>query len=165
MEKKTSERFNKATDALYNAFFNGTLAKGNCLKCAVGNIVSSCLGAVNENDAYEKGAWKWKRLFYTNEKGQQNPKNNYLENAITEALKIISYTGYTEDELAKIEYAFETNTKINHEDYFQYSTQETLEDQYNGLVAVFDVLLELEGIENNGHKEKLKTHPKLELQN
>lgn len=32
-------RFDKATDALYEAFFNGTLAKGTCTACAIGNII------------------------------------------------------------------------------------------------------------------------------
>lgn len=40
-----TERFQKAYDALVNAFFDGTLAKGTCKACAVGNIVGAACGA------------------------------------------------------------------------------------------------------------------------
>jgi hypothetical protein len=40
-----TQRFEKAYNALYNAFMNGTLAKGTCAACAVGNIVADAMGA------------------------------------------------------------------------------------------------------------------------
>lgn len=42
-------RFNKAIDALVHAYFTGTLAKGDCSFCAVGNIVA---GAWNIKPKY-----------------------------------------------------------------------------------------------------------------
>lgn len=44
MDTTTPKRFDKAFAALVAAFFNNTLAKGNCAACAIGNITASANG-------------------------------------------------------------------------------------------------------------------------
>lgn len=172
--KNTSKRFNKATEALYNAFFNGTLAKGNCAYCAVGNLVADSIGYKVELDTVYYKEYdsfpntSWRHLFCTSSDVHDGTciRSTRTDDPtlIEKALKEIQSTGYSEQELSKVEFAFETNTRIHLDRYYQHSEQEILEDQYNGLVAVFNVLLEIEGISNDGHIEKLKTHPKLQIQ-
>ncbi len=161
---KTSERFNKAIDALYNAFFNETLVKGSCHACAVGNIVVNAQGGTYTGTASTirsnvANATEWSSLFVTCDKEQEINIEKYPE----KAKRLQELTGYSAKELAMVEYAFECATEIMGSRYPISSKQEILEDQYKGLCAVFDVLLELEGIQNDGHKEKLKEHPKLQL--
>lgn len=145
-----TKRFNKAYDVLVQAFFNGTLAKGDCKCCAVGNIVAGAYGATIE--IHEGTATcsminhLWKALFCTSWGIQAKRVPYYGKTYIEEALYSIEATGYSEEELAKVEYAFETNTNIHIEDYCKNSEQDILEDQYNGLCAVFDVLCELDNI-------------------
>ncbi len=52
-----------------------------------------------------------------------------------------------------MEYAFETNTKIKHSRYDEYTEQEVMEDQFNGLMAVMDVLIKLDEV-SEGQKYK-----------
>lgn len=160
---KNQERFDAATNALYKAFFNGTLAKGTCVACACGNIVSDAVGGTiyleygNFESTCRNKQDIWYDMFWTS-KGEQTLR-------ITEkgSKKLEELVGYTAEEFAKIEYAFETNTTILSYNYANSTEQQILEDQYNGLVAVFNVLLELEEMQDNGYIKKLKTHPKLQL--
>jgi hypothetical protein len=80
--------------------------------------------------------------------------------------RIFAKSGYTAQELSQVEMAFETNTKYSKEigtTWLYPPTEEILiEDQYNGLAAVVDVLLALDNIKPEDHyKGKFKTHPKL----
>ena len=150
-----TQRFQKATDALYDSFFNGTLAKGVCVRCAVGNIVGAAQHALG-NDG--NNAW-WSSLFYSS-CGKQFRYYNYPYH---EAL-LLTLTEYTADELAEVEWAFENNTRIDHSVYNIHTEQEILEDQYNGLCAVFDVLMGLDGMDEEPvHQAKLRTHPQLQI--
>jgi hypothetical protein len=74
-----TQRFEKAYNALYNAFMNDTLAKGTCIACAVGNIVADAMGAKVYKQK-ELGIilfrcdyvnfW-WNDLFFTTQCGQR----------------------------------------------------------------------------------------------
>jgi hypothetical protein len=162
-------RFKKAYDALVRAFFEGTLAKGTCVACACGNIIFDAIGdPVTKEDLSKEiefsglslrsgkkdsyNAWSHKR-------GRIDGKFRafcFVENEINAA-------GYTAKEFARIENAFENNTKISYGSYPNRNEQQILEDQYKGLCAVVDVLLELDGEEFSGEelKNKFKEHPKL----
>lgn len=165
------QRFQKATDALYQAFFNGTLAKGTCNACAVGNIVAAAMGATISKEVVgkltdsplivftvDKQTDFWRDLFVTNSCGVQ-----FINNYLSLEKRLFSLTGYTAVELAKVEYSFETNTEISSKKYIDCTEQEILEDQYKGLCAVFDVLMQLDEVEDIQYKEKLKSHLKLQL--
>lgn len=164
----TSDRFNKAYNALVNAFFNGTLAKGTCTACAIGNIVADAMGAeiirIDEGVSTpyftcEENNDFWKGIFATNSKFQARYFGRYPQLE----LRLKSLTDYTHLELAQVEETFERNTRISACDYGWVSEQQALEDQYNGLRAVVDVLLSFEENTTNPipYKEKFREHPKL----
>lgn len=145
---KHSKRFSDAIDALVKGYIHGTLAKGTCAACAVGNIVAKGIGCEikNRNGVFE---WmrntnpSWSMVFVTGSDGSQFIcPENYLGSIKNE----IDSTGYTWQELARVEEAFEQNTKISFENYENVTPEEIDKDQLNGLYAVVDVLCEIEGI-------------------
>jgi hypothetical protein len=141
------KRFNDAISALVKGYINGTLAKGSCEACAVGNIVAKGIGCdiVSHDSVFD---WigqvpSWFLVFITESNG-----NQYIhpENYFGSIKDQIDSTGYTWQELAKVEKAFEQNTKISFENYENVTPEEIDKDQLNGLYAVVDVLCEIEGI-------------------
>jgi len=164
-----TQRFEKAFNSLYNAFMNDTLAKGTCIACAVGNIVADAMGG--KVSSTPDGRWVcdlendwWSHMFYTNQDGQQiftikeRPKVKNLRE------KIYELTGYKWNELAKVEKAFEKNSKIQFENYYKYTENEIMEDQFNGLMAVMDVLIKLDDIkEGKKYKDTFKSKLKINL--
>lgn len=146
-------RFEKAYNALYNAFMNDTLAKGTCKACAVGNIVANAMGvSVTSKYDCEVDNTFWNDIFYTTTAGEQIIRRN----AICEK-RLKELTEYSWEELAKVEYAFERAAKIHYYYYRFYTPQQIMEDQFNGLMAVMDVLIELDEVkEGNSYKETFK---------
>lgn len=132
---KTSKRFNNAISKLVTAFFNDKLEKGICTACAVGNICN--------------GASYWVSAFYTVLGHQTINPENYKE--LTK--ETIDKTGYSWEELAKVEKAFECNTKIHGNSYYKFTKKQIAEDQYKGLMAVVDVLCEIENIDPKEYKD------------
>lgn len=162
---KTPERFNRAISALVNAYFTDTLAKGDCNACAVGNIVAAGYGAKVYKDSLgvlrcEVENNRWSRFFSTQGKRQVIRSYKQLMNTpgilpyfVQLGLENIKITGYPMKELARIEAAFEQNTVIHVRDYPAHTPEEISADQYNGLMAVVDVLCKIEGItEVNAYK-------------
>jgi hypothetical protein len=139
---KHQELFEKTVGILVKAYQNDTLMHGNCMACAVGNIVAANLGICDIQSRiewYKKAVdvpdpcTGWPSVFMTglNSKRQRIDLEAILRD---EAAKLqIESTGYTWKELAKIEYAFETAPKGNSVD----------EWMFNGLLAVYDVLCEI----------------------
>lgn len=126
------DRFTNAVDKLVEAFFDGTLEAGDCSKCAVGNI---CDG----NEA-------WKSAFQTRHHGQtQYFKRNNWPNAQHQewAQNAIESTGYSVEEMARVEKTFEkAGLDVKYDE-----NANSMEDQYNRLMAVLDVLMDIEGID------------------
>ncbi|MGV3558344.1 hypothetical protein [Larkinella arboricola] len=155
---KTPERFNRAISALVNAYFTDTLAKGDCNACAVGNIVAAGYGAKVYKDSLgvlrcEVENNKWARFFLTHGKRQVIRSYRELINTpsiipyfVQLGLENIKITGYSMKELARVEAAFERNTAIHVKDYPTRTKEDISADQYNGLMAVVDVLCKIEGI-------------------
>lgn len=146
-----SERFDRAIKALVNAFFNETLAPGSCACCAVGNIIAAsikCIPHVNNglsiwvNEQDRIVTPRWQEVFLTVYNLQELCPENYKG----VAQKQIESTGYSYVELAMVEKAFEYACSINYDDYDKFSKEQVAEDQYNGLMAVVDVLCDIEGI-------------------
>lgn len=147
------ELYHKTVGILYDAYFNDTLRHSDCGACAVGNIVAANNGIKNPlSDAAWANAFMsvpffrfysdgcgWPSVFCTItdiETTQKIHPENYTR--CDEARKQIDSTGYIWQELAKIEYAFETADKGNNdEDYM-----------FNGLVAVLEVLKEIHQVED-----------------
>jgi len=132
---KTSDRFNNAISALVKGFFNETLSKGSCTACAVGNI---CGGDASLANVFMT-AW-----------GQQD----FYPHAYNGMTKdVIDATGYSWKDLAKVELAFETSSLIYGGDYHKHTKEEIMQDQYNGLMSVVEVLCKIEGIDTEETKE------------
>lgn len=155
---KTPERFNRAIKALVTAFFDETLAKGNCAACAVGNIVAEAYGE-RVSKKFGRVACEgesntiWKYLFLTERNGTQYRNSGGVRPTVFSARKLIKKTGYNEDELAKVEHAFERNTAITFDWYCVKSRAEIMEDQFKGLVAVVDVLCQIEWLDSAPYKK------------
>lgn len=168
-----TERFRKAYDALVRAFFEGTLAKGTCVACACGNIIFDAVGDnVTKDDLLQERS-HCQRFFDVPEKrtrafklwGNKRRRLGSGWVANPEDENEVNVAGYTAVEFAKIETAFEGNTTISFMNYPAYSEHKILEDQYKGLAAVVDVLIELdESTENPDElKQKFREHPKLQV--
>jgi hypothetical protein len=122
--------YHKTVGILVDAYFNDTLQHNNCHACAVGNIIAAnnCIGFKTETD---NKIWKgnsptWHHVFMT-DTGKQNKRPMLYKG---EPKDQIDSSGYTWQELAQIEYAFETVSKGNSVDEYM----------FNGLMAVIEVL-------------------------
>lgn len=113
---KNQEQFNRTISTCVKAYQNDTLRHWNCAACAVGNLIAASIGSFTP---------MWQYVFIS---------GTFNLNAYTgEAKRQIDSTGYTVQELAKIEHAFETAS-------FGQSTEDWI---FNGLMAVVDVLMEI----------------------
>lgn len=160
------ELYTHSVDTLYQAYFNDTLEHGNCEACAVGNILkeaSKKTGVPN---------FRWNNLFVTvvetdedgivNHRQQVAGKGEVIAShpffgirpiravrkdhvrSLENAHKLVAASGYTTEELARIEYAFETAPKgESKEDYM-----------FNGLAAVLGVLKDIHQVEEGVAEEK-----------
>lgn len=132
---KNESLYNKTLSILIDSYFNHTLEHNNCFACAVGNIIASSCGIklTKPGMIWAKNVPHWDSVFMTGYGSQFM----YPENYSGEAKRQIDSTGYTVQELAKIEFAFETAKKgKNEEDWM-----------FNGLMAVVEVLDDIH--ENN----------------
>ena len=93
--------------------------------------------------------FRWNYYFETGEtrEGLVQERNTreevimiYGKERADEVLKLILDTGYTVDELAQIEFAFESNSKIPYIEYQKKSQKEIKQDQIKGLSAVIELL-------------------------
>lgn len=156
-----TNRVQNAIDIFLDAINKGTLAKGTCVACAVGNLVASGMGAkiyINGFDEANIPVFNcninnhtWNVVFMTSLGYQEqnfellNSKSSYVK----EIKKLMDSTGFTPEELAKIEFAFETNTRIKIYYYNKYSKEAIREDQINGLKAVVEVMMTFDDIKED----------------
>lgn len=152
--------FQNTVDILVKAYLNDTLQHGNCYACAVGNIVADGLkckvvkapDGLKWSNGMPYPAWcytkpdGWGAAFTTDNGNDYNSTNDPNEvTSVTDFIVLqnpivrnqIEATGYTAEDLFKIEFAFEAAYKgRNPEDWM-----------FNGLMAVVDVLAEIHGID------------------
>lgn len=155
-------RIEKAINIFLDAINNGTLAKGTCIGCAVGNLVAYGMNGViyKENESFKCNKLNslWSLAFMTNSDRQiVDPK--LFED--THVLECVLATDFTIDELMKIEYAFEKNTKILYTDYSKHTPDVIRNDQINGLAAVIKVMETFDNIESNKYVDEFTTKAKL----
>lgn len=157
-----TQRFEKAYNALLNAFMNDALASGNCTACAVGNIIADAMGGKvykscdGDFHCDVNNDW-WKHVFITGKRQRITliRQNEYVKKY---RKRMFELTGYKWKELARIEKTFEKNTKIKASSYHKHKEHEVMEDQFNGLMAVMDVLIELDDVaEGQKYKNEFKT--------
>lgn len=160
-----TERISNAIDIFLDAINEGTLAKGDCTKCAIGNLVRKGMGLSKEEYCLGKlrslgdGSFiNWSLIFSTNNrfnyqknKPQKFNRDNYKAILVNYPLikEQIDSTEFTVEELAKIENTFEKNTKIWFSDYIFHSKEKVREDQIRGLEAVVRVMMEFDNCEDN----------------
>ena len=123
-----SELYYKTITTLNDAWRNGSLRKGNCKACAVGNML---------------GSYEWDALFSTfrGRQVRQAPKQaihkGFGSDYVQKAVDMIDASGYTPEELMRVEFTFETAREGKTE----------RQSQYNGLCAVFEVLQQIHEVE------------------
>ena len=150
-----TKRIQNAIDIFLDAINEGTLAKGTCAACAVGNLVAHGMGSkvVNEDMLFETKPFVvnsiWSNLFMTDSFGYQSLWS-HKPNGLDEMIKQPEYKSlrdamekidFTVDELRQIEYVFETNTELTYYVYRNHTKEEVRADQIKGLVAVVKLML------------------------
>jgi hypothetical protein len=142
--------FQQTVDVLVKAYLNDTLEHGVCTACAVGNIIAASLGCrvAKDNINWLRGGTEvipiWDEVFISSYPGRQEI---YPDKYKGWAKRQIDASGYTWQQLAMIEKAFEThNSGI---DLPEDSDDEAIvqASMFNGLMAVVDVLAEIYGID------------------
>ena len=132
--------FKHTTDVLFSAYFTNTLKHGDFCGCAVGNLIAAAMSIkvvpeiTIEHDGLFGSAlgwesWEplWDRVFFT---GACDIQEINMEEYVDFAKMQIDATGYSVEQLAKIEHAFETAKEGENDEDFM----------FNGLTAVLDVL-------------------------
>lgn len=149
--EKITPRVSRAIDTFLDAINNGTLVKGTCVACAVGNLVAKGMGATIEVKKYgrhtmvscDKDVHSWNIFFQTSNGKQSGPACNFIKASydyVKQGELCVNSTEFTKEELAKIEFTFETNTKIRYDDYHLYADKTIKNDQIKGLSAVIEVM-------------------------
>ena len=149
-----TKRIEKAIDIFLDAVNNGTLAKGTCAACAVGNLVAHGMnGTILKRkskfgyyDIFESDVENtdWSIAFITCEGLQEMYVHNFNNPNVTSNVEA---TDFTIQELVQIEFAFETNTEITYEKYHLATPEEIRADQIKGLEAVVNVMMKFDEVE------------------
>jgi hypothetical protein len=134
--KYKNELFNETVTILVKAYMNDTLEHADCEACAVGNIIAARCPDIYEKDP---GAWF-------------DPMHGQKQLA---KLQIAS-TGYSYEDVMKIEHAFENCEKPEHMKDTIWGNWKDPEWMFNGLMAVVDVLCEIHGM-NETEKTEAKS--------
>ena len=148
-----TNRIEKAIDIFLDAVNNGTLAKGTCTACAVGNLVAHGMNGTISKRKSENGDYLvfrtdvdscgWSDAFVTTEGEQSIYENSFNEPWV---LKNVEATDFTIQELAQIEFTFETNTEIHHNRYNLTTAEEIRADQIKGLEAVVKLMMTFDDV-------------------
>lgn len=151
--------YNQTVDIFLDAYNAGELFHGNCDACAVGNIIKETGGFVKSADGFARYQSSWHEIFCTNINNLYRQTQKLLHDEHNEdAAKEIAQTGYSLDELAKIEYAFETSIfgKFPEGDfvnsYLHYVKVEEKKGQFLGLCAVLRVLAGIHEVEKESQE-------------
>lgn len=146
---KNKELFNRTISILVNAYHNNTLQHGYCSACAVGNLVAAGINteAKKSGTEFQNGVLAvWDRVFMTTDRGQYFEIDKYEG----EAKEQIDSTGYSVEDLAKIEYAFENVPMPAHCTLY---TGDDDEWMFSGLMAVVDALMLIHEADNSEIEE------------
>ena len=126
---KNQEQFDRTVKILVGAYLNNTLMHRNCHACAVGNLIAANLGISYSKELKWVGREvAWKEVFVTFRYQIAQLKRPWAY--CGEAKVQIDATGYTWQQLAAMEYAFERAPMGHSRD----------EHMFNGLMAVVEVL-------------------------
>lgn len=137
---KNESKFHETVAILVKAYLNDELKHDECRKCVIGNL---CGG---------KDGWQY--LFMTDPRDgiqshrpislfRQQALGKTRDQILNEAYDLCKSTGYSVDELKRIEFAFETAPGYRERDGEPLDSDEWM---FNGLMAVCDVLADIHGI-------------------
>jgi hypothetical protein len=159
--------FSHSTSVLIKAYLNDTLIHSKCSACAVGNLVAEAMGKTNKRKSHmcfdDGSEVAWLLVFMTDFPHQKMDISAYEEEP--EARRQIDSTGYTVSELARIEYAFESaklpvelQELVDGDGYSGLNDEDLGNDEwmFNGLVAVFEVLANIHGVDLTTKTEALE---------
>jgi hypothetical protein len=152
------KKFDETVAILVKAYLDDTLLHGDCVACAVGNIVAAKKNLAIIRDP-EHGDLVWSNLqrpvwFDIMVMGKVYERRLIDDNMYEQSMREINYTGYTAEELARIEFAFETADADPEADFFAPDNDPIW--MFNGLMAVVDVLAEIHGIDLTTKEESKK---------
>jgi hypothetical protein len=166
--------FNHTVNVLVQAYLNDTLKHMDCAACAVGNIVADALECriVNAEEVgwaglhgnyWERGGITyepiWHRLFFTPR--PQAKQRRWPKRYRGVIKKQIEATGYTWQELALIERAFES-VPVPYFSEMQLSFNVDHEKwMFDGLMKVVDCLADIHGINLEATNEAKKLFQKV----
>lgn len=133
--------FHKTITTLNEAYRDGALSHGRCDACAVGNILKTdhwgAIFATDLSDPKVIGCLQSAKKGPYYQKRYTSPSQSCEEYDAALGMKAIISSGYTLDELMRIEFAFETCDKSGGGKNLQ----------YNGLTAVFEVLADIHQVD------------------
>lgn len=122
------EKFNDTVSILVKAYLNDTLEHSNYCGCAVGNILAHHVGAeLIDTHKPEGRRFRWNHKKYYGGEWYCAPRVGDVNHLVKES-------GYSFDDIYKIEKAFEGASRIG-------------DWMFNGLVAVVDVLAEIHSVD------------------
>jgi hypothetical protein len=127
------EKFHHTVGILVKAYLNDTLKHTNCYACAVGNIIADSL-----NLKFRRVKGMWHELNWDSEDVEAY-WYTYLSGGhkTEEAIEQILATGYSVEEIIKIEKAFEGCDYNDSDEQWM----------FNGLMAVVDVLADIHKVD------------------
>lgn len=139
--------FDNTVSILVKAFLQGKLQHGSCTACAVGNLVTAArpeLKRVNSRiwalaDGRNLDGMDWYQTV-------RRDFEEVTEAVYTRGIEQLECTGYSLEQITQIEAAFEFRA-VDKEKRFSFFSMEESEKQYNGLMAVVDVLAEIHNID------------------
>jgi hypothetical protein len=140
--------FDHSVNDLVNAYLKDELNHMSCRACAVANLMSA------RGVEFGRRADAWLKLISNTCRGDSWWMSDEER---TEAIRQVNSTGYTIEELNRIEIAFEAHS-------FLMSNNENLtEDQrmLDGLMAVVSVLAEIHGVDLEAKEEAKKLFVKV----
>jgi hypothetical protein len=161
--------FDNTVSILVQAYLNDTLENSNCYACAVGNLVAEA-NQIKFRSMIDKCGYgrrvAWTGFYSVYEYGfdglhtVENQPGNWmsvlpangnknLHNYQGLTKQFIDNTGYSVDELQRIEIAFE------------YPHYETGDIMFDGLMSVLDVLANIHGIDLTAKEEAKKLFVKI----
>lgn len=141
------DKFNETVSILVKAYFDGTLQHGDCHACAVGNIIAAKMGykVVHRNDCW---MMKWIKEGDVVPPNWTTPVGMYRNKNVDIHTNQTLSTGYTLQQLERIEYAFEFDV-----DWLVFSGKNHL---FQSLMSVVNVLADIHGVDLSVKEESKK---------
>ena len=158
---KNEQLYKETVDIILDAYNDGHLISGSACGCFVGNIVARRMGIAYNAPGYN-GDWWYGVIYPIN---SNHASSEFVEKYGENGMKQIKVTGYSIQEVAKLEKAFENAaTKLEKETDGSCSS---IQKSYVGMDAALKVLAEIHETDEKEsivrldkiYKEKYETCP------